>query len=351
MAQDGAVSSSFETPMEWNGVDWVSVWEWRPPEAAIPGDRYELTCQVKDPAGAVVEDNFGAAGLVEVTGVGEIVFDSSRDGNREIFTMNADGSNLVNLTNHPAWDHMPCWSPDGSRIAFVSNRLGPQAIFVMYADGTGVKQVSAPSSGVSLPDWSPDGTRIVYSTNSLDPVPASYIVNADGSDLHPPIPALHVFTTSDDFIRNSWHPNGNLLCVNTRDDSVGVGTDIFTMQPDGSNVTNITNTAGFDSMPRWSPGGTRLVWNSDRAPHDGNHEIYVSEFDGVNLVAPQRITDNPNADVQPSWSPDSQKVLWVRKDGGPMSSTGDIYIADLDGSDVRQLTTHASLDDFPSWRP
>ena len=68
---------------------------------------------------------------------GRIAFESNRDGNLEIYSMNPDGSDQVNLTNDPAEDPDPVWSPDGTRIAFVTASEGHRNIYVMNADGSG----------------------------------------------------------------------------------------------------------------------------------------------------------------------------------------------------------------------
>jgi Tol biopolymer transport system component len=74
--------------------------------------------------------------------MGQIAFVSDRDGNQEIWVMNADGTNLRNITNHRAHDWMPTWSPDGTRIAFVSDRDGNWEIYVMNADGTNLRRLT-----------------------------------------------------------------------------------------------------------------------------------------------------------------------------------------------------------------
>jgi len=67
----------------------------------------------------------------------KIAFCSTKDGNAEIYVMNADGTGAIRLTNNPAWEDSPSWSPDGTRIAFDSSRDGNTEIYVMNADGTG----------------------------------------------------------------------------------------------------------------------------------------------------------------------------------------------------------------------
>src|SRR3989304_8943053 len=91
-----------------------------------------------------------------------LIFSSNRDGNWEIYMMNADGSNPVNLTHHPADDRGPRWSPDGERIAFVSNRDGNEEIYVMNIDGNELKSLNHNPEADEQPFWSPEGRRLVF---------------------------------------------------------------------------------------------------------------------------------------------------------------------------------------------
>jgi len=108
----------------------------------------------------------------------KIAFQSSRDGNPEIYVMNADGSNSTRLTENRANDEFPVWSPDGSKIAFISNRDGQQDIYIMNADGSNVTRLTDNSIREISLSWSPDGTKIAFCGYPPDESePNIYVVN------------------------------------------------------------------------------------------------------------------------------------------------------------------------------
>jgi TolB protein len=115
-----------------------------------------------------------------------IAFTSTRDGNSEIYMMNADGSDQRNLTQHPAWDSDPAWSPDGQRLAFVSDRAGGMQVFVLELATRAVTQVTDfPSLMVNEFNWLPDNQSLIIARPRAVPAAGArfglYRVNADGS--------------------------------------------------------------------------------------------------------------------------------------------------------------------------
>src|SRR5438034_1557432 len=130
---------------------------------------------------ATAEGQSGSAAINVVPPT--LAFTTNRDGNDEIYVVDAAGTDVLNLSHNAANDDWPSWSPDGSKIAFHSDRDGNWEIYVMNADGSGVTRLTntqdtAWSFG---PVWSPDGSRIAFVRSSPTSNGEIYVMNADGS--------------------------------------------------------------------------------------------------------------------------------------------------------------------------
>ena len=262
---------------------------------------------------------------------GRIAFASDRDGNWEIYVMNADGSGVTRLTNNDAGDWVPSWSPDGGRIAFSSDRDGDFEIYVMNADGSGVTRLTDNDADDATPSWSPDGGRIAFHS-VRDGNWEIYVMNADGSGV-----TRLTDNDADDWVP-SWSPDGRRIAFASDRDG---NWEIYVMNADGSGVTRLTDSDGSDRFPSWSPDGRRIAFHSDR---DGNREIYVMNADGSGVT---RLTDNEASDGAPSWSPDGQRIAFHSSRDG----NWEIYVMNADGSDVTRLTDNEARDWHPRWSP
>jgi TolB protein len=167
--------------------------------------------------------------------------------------MNVDGSGVIRLTDDPANDMFPAWSPDGQQIAFASGRDGNWEIYVMDADGGGVQNLTNNPAEDFSPSWSPDGTRIAFGSDR-DNNWEIYIMAVGGSGLS------RMTNNSAEDDRPTWSPDGaRLAFASTRDDpdpahcGTNCNYEIYVMNADGSDVVRLTNSPAVDWEPAWSP--------------------------------------------------------------------------------------------------
>ena len=149
---------------------------------------YHYRVKSKDAAGneaISVDHSFYSLADIDI---GKIVFCSTRDGNQEIYIMNADGTNQTRLTFNTADDSNPQLSSDGRKIVFDSDRDGNEEIYVMNVDGSNQTRITNNTFVDVQPAWSPDGTKIAFSS-ACSGTPQIWVMNVDGSDatvqLHP----------------------------------------------------------------------------------------------------------------------------------------------------------------------
>ena len=169
-----------------------------------------------------------------------IAFNSNRDGNFEIYVMNADGTSVTRLTTNNAYDREPAWSPDGSKIAFVSRRDGNYEIYVMNANGSGQTNLSHNSADDADVAWSP-GSKIAFASNR-DGNWEVYVMNANGSGQTRLTnnPAVDGYPT--------WSPDGSKIAFRRWD---FVNDEIYVMNADGSGQINISHNSAADQFPDW----------------------------------------------------------------------------------------------------
>ena len=254
---------------------------------ARPGEHLSASDDVRKTINPYEAAKEARKNIPEPSLTGMIAFTSDRDGNAEIYVMNADGSNQINITNNSAYDSVPCFSPDGTKIAFVSLRDGNAEIYIMNADGSNQTRLTNNPAWDSVPCFSPDGTKIAFESDR-DGNYEIYIMNADGSN------QTNITNNSAWDWVPCFSPDGTKIAfISARDGNY----EIYIMNADGSNQTNITNNSAYDMDPCFSPDGTMIAFTSDR---DGNSEIYIMNADGSNQT---NITNNSAYDVSPSWGP------------------------------------------------
>lgn len=267
---------------------------------------------------------------------GLIAFHSDRDGNNEIYVVNPGGGGETNLTNDPAQDIEPAWSPDGSKIAFASNRDGVYRVYVMDSGGQNVTPVTPPAFVTAGgPTWSPDGAHIAFHgfENPGDDYDI-WVIASDGSGAPAP-----VTTDPAQDTQPRWSPAGDRIgFVSTRDGNP----ELYLAGPDGSDLTRLTDTPAEEKEISWAPDASKIAFASPR--EGGKFQVFVMNPDGSD---PQKITDDPAGAGHPAWSPDGARMAFHSVRDG----LHDIWVMKPDGTNQVRLTTDPATDFGPDWQP
>lgn len=258
-----------------------------------------------------------------------------RDDSWSIYVMSSDGSNRMPLgQGQSGFLSPPAWSPDGSQIAFVSDRSGNADVWVMDVDGGNAVNLTNDEAKDHSPAWSPDGQWIAFASLRDTLYWELYVMRPDGSDVQ----RLTWWEDASDLFP-SWSPDGTRLAFASKRDG---NWEIYTMDRDGSSLARLTDHPADDTNPAWSPDGGRIAFESLR---EGYAEIFVVAVMGGE---PINISKAPfSSEHGPTWSPDGGRIAFYSDRDGEW----DIYVMASDGSDVVKLTGDNSNDQVPAWRP
>jgi Tol biopolymer transport system component len=291
-------------------------------------------------------------------------------GDFEICVANADGSDLIQLTDTEGSNKYPSWSPDGSQILFVSTRngwptlpdyqppgydpedFGDEEIFVMDIDGRNqVNLTNNPREGDSFPAWSRDGAHIIYSRygcltvmNITNPSQRLQLSkgNCAGADSG----------TFPDWFQPSKSSAAKIVsacspAISFMDERNGQ-TDIFAIDRDGSGLRQLTDDAARELAMSWSPDGSQLIFQRS-SEGDGSTELYLVNADGSDL---RNLTRNPGDDWSPAWSPDGKRIAFYSQRSGGMA----LFLMELSDALVAddlapKMIRGTQMGAWPSWSP
>lgn len=243
----------------------------------------------------------------------------------DVWTVDWDGSNLLNLTEASAANEShPDWSPDGQQLVFDSDRSGYSELYIMSADGNTPKALTDGPGQNTEPNWSPDGQWIAYLCGQGGATRIC-VVSPDGQPAGEPIAG----TTP------AWSPDGQrlaFLCFYNNH------SDICTTWPDGSGIVNLTDSLADEHSPAWSPDGGWLAFVSNRGD---DIELYKVCVTCPNEAGEVRLTDEPRFTGWPAWSPGGEQVAYVAGE--------DLMVVNADRSSLTYLASGVFAP--PIWRP
>jgi Tol biopolymer transport system component len=309
-----------------------------------------------------------------------IAFASNRgsDWSMSIHLMNPDGSGLVRIPSDRD-ERSPIWSPDGRRLAFISSSdlyvLTPGAgdrtrlfrgvsasgrmvhwspdgtmlavvvqfdslcggllcirhqLWKVNADGTGLRKLA----GGMGPAWSPDGRTIAFANDQ-----GIATIEPDGGGLKQfTVPLLGQPEEA------TWSPDGSRLAFSAFVSSNPYANAIFTIKPDGTGLVRLTPAGGSDWGPKWSPDGSRIAFRMEVNPV-GRSGLAVMNADGSGRSI---VSDLEIKNLDFTWSPDGGRLAFTVRTDFEIGDD-DVYVVNVDGSGLRNLTRNPRADMQPSW--
>jgi Tol biopolymer transport system component len=281
------------------------------------------------------------------------------DGFVQVWVANKDLSNQHKLTGGAANSGWAVWKPGGAKLAFDSDRADPDNsggpndisgindIFKMNPDGTGVLKLTDSESFNGSPGWSPDGKKITFASDRRNHQGRQeiHVMNADGSNVRrlTTLPAEALYEDAPRF-----SPDGSRIVFNRYITDPGRSA-LFTVGVDGSRLKQLTPWGNGASDADYSPDGKKLVFEAyPNKPCFG--EIYTVDSDGQHLT---NIADNrcQAGSADPVWSPDGKKILFksAHVEGGEFG----IALATMnpDGTDRHFISPNPGVDEahHPDW--
>lgn len=269
--------------------------------------------------------------------------DRGGGGNKEIYVMDWDGTNIEKITNHRSVAISPAWSPDGSKVAYTAFVMRAKtktrnADMFIYDLKSQTRTLVSYRMGInSGANFDPDGKNI-YLTLSQNGNPDIYKMSFDGSLAkkltNGPLGSMNV--------EPSISPDGKKIAFSS--DRSG-NPMIYVMNSDGSNPKRITFAGKYNSTPNWSPDSKKIAFSGWQ---DDHFDVFVMDADGSNMIritSAKKPSGKWSRNEDPVFSPDGRLLMY----SSDRTGSSQIYISNLDGSEERRITNDSANYFKPKW--
>jgi TolB protein len=260
----------------------------------------------------------------------KLAFSNDSTGRKEIYVVDYDGENLTKLTSDKSINLLPRWSRDGSRIYYTTYRWGNPDMFEIDLKAGKIKPFST-YQGLNIPGgFSPDGLTMVM-TLSRGEDPGIYALDVVTKKLRNLLKGFGVSSSP------SWSPDGKEVVFVS--DRAG-NPQIFVLNLDSGKTRRLTRLNWCDS-PSWSSSGEWIVFSGREASKD-KFNIYITDVTGSQI---RRLTEKAGDNEDPSWSPDGRFIAFTSTRRGRR----EIFVMDADGSAPHPITDLPGRSFTPSW--
>jgi TolB protein len=235
-----------------------------------------------------------------------------------------------------SFNYDPSLSPDGKQMVFLKMLEGREQLFIAQTDGSRERLLKADQADIEDPAWSTDGRRIAYVRieNGHNRI---HVVNVDGTNDEAVTPPTQTP------IHPQWSPDSRSILYCTTDDidpPLKNSAEIYRIELASGKIETLVS-GGVNTYPGVSPDGKRIAF---RRLLGDNSEVFIANADGSGI---RNLTSNPAFDGWPTWSPDGKRIAF----GSNRNSSYQIFAMNADGSDVRLVANTEGRATAPKWSP
>lgn len=261
----------------------------------------------------------------------KIAFVQVQGTDKEIYLVDFDGSNPVQVTHDKSIALSPAWSPDGGQLAYVSYKeKGPKIYIVSLLSGAQRLLCGYPGLNIS-PAWRPNSQELAV-TLSKDGNPDIFLVSSTGAIMRQLVQSWAINVSP------SWSPDGSKLAFVSNETG---SPQVYVLDVNSGRKQRITFSGDYNTSPAWSPKGD---WIAYSGLSGGRHNIFVIRPDGSQV---RQLTHGEGNNESPTWSPDGRMLAFSSTRQGNSA----IWVLLMNGAGTRRLTNLGGSQEMPDWSP